>query len=133
MPTLNVEQVEKIAFHLFCAAGDPEEHSRIVAQHLADNNLAGHDSHGFIRIIQAFDLWLDTTNVDATTAAALIAPAPEGLLEAYEISTAVNRTANDNPKLLEPAGATAPELVKPPARPTRAKRGKKDDGQASLL
>jgi len=30
----------------------PEEHSRIVAQHLAENNLSGHDSHGFIRIIQ---------------------------------------------------------------------------------
>ena len=31
MPTLKGEQVEKIAFHLFCAAGAPEEHSRIVA------------------------------------------------------------------------------------------------------
>jgi uncharacterized oxidoreductase len=52
MPTLKGEQLEKIAFHLFCAAGAPEEHSRIVAQHLADNNLTGHDSHGFIRVIQ---------------------------------------------------------------------------------
>ena len=52
MPTLKGEQLEKIAFHLFCATGAPEEHSRIVAQHLADNNLTGHDSHGFIRIIQ---------------------------------------------------------------------------------
>jgi LDH2 family malate/lactate/ureidoglycolate dehydrogenase len=52
MPTLKVEQVEKIAFHLFCAAGAPEAHSRIVAQHLAENNLVGHDSHGFIRVIQ---------------------------------------------------------------------------------
>ena len=52
MPTLKGEQLEKIAFHLFCAAGAPEEHSRIVAEHLAENNLAGHDSHGFIRIIQ---------------------------------------------------------------------------------
>ena len=51
---------------------------------------------------EAFDLWLDCAEVDADTAAALIAPAPDGLLEAYEISTAVNRTANDNPKLLEP-------------------------------
>jgi hypothetical protein len=31
----------------------------------------------------------------------LIAPAPDDLLEAYEVSTAVNRTANDNPKLIE--------------------------------
>ena len=52
MPTLKGEQLEKIAFHLFCAAGAPEAHSRIVAQHLADNNLTGHDSHGFIRVIQ---------------------------------------------------------------------------------
>jgi LDH2 family malate/lactate/ureidoglycolate dehydrogenase len=52
MPKVTGEQLEKIAFHLFCAAGAPEEHSRIVAKHLADNNLAGHDSHGFIRVIQ---------------------------------------------------------------------------------
>ena len=52
MPTLKGEQLEKICFHLLCAAGAPEDHGRIVAQHLADNNLAGHDSHGFIRIIQ---------------------------------------------------------------------------------
>jgi LDH2 family malate/lactate/ureidoglycolate dehydrogenase len=52
MPTLTGEQLENIAFHLFCAAGAPEEHSRAVAQHLAENNLAGHDSHGFIRILQ---------------------------------------------------------------------------------
>ena len=72
--------------------------------------------------------------MDATTAAALIAPAPDDLLEAYEISTAVNRTANDNPKLLEPVGAGAqPEPVKPAAPPKRGKRGKKDDGQASLF
>jgi putative SOS response-associated peptidase YedK len=80
-----------------------------------------------------FDLWLDAANVDATTAAALIAPAPEGLLEAYEISTAVNRTANDNPKLLEPvaAGQSAPEPAAP--KPAAKRRVKKDDGQTSLL
>jgi len=52
MPRVTGEQLEKIAFLLFCAAGAPKEHSRIVAKHLADNNLAGHDSHGFIRVIQ---------------------------------------------------------------------------------
>jgi LDH2 family malate/lactate/ureidoglycolate dehydrogenase len=49
---LKGEQLEKICFHLLCAAGAPEDHGRIVSRHLADNNLAGHDSHGFIRIIQ---------------------------------------------------------------------------------
>jgi LDH2 family malate/lactate/ureidoglycolate dehydrogenase len=52
MPTVKGEQLTQIAFHLFCAAGAPEDHSRVVAEHLADNNLAGHDSHGFIRVIQ---------------------------------------------------------------------------------
>ena len=113
--------------------GEELETATIVTTRANRTLAAIHDRMPVIVPPEAFDLWLDTTNVDATTAAALIAPAPEGLLEAYEISTAVNRTANDNPKLLEPAGATAPELVKPPARPTRAKRGKKDDGQASLL
>ncbi len=92
-----------------------------------------HDRMPVIVPPEAFDLWLDTTNLDATIAAALIAPAPEGLLEAYEISAAVNRTANDNSKLLEPVGATAPEPVKPSAPRARVKRGKKNDGQASLL
>ena len=82
---------------------------------------------------EAFDLWLDGASVDGTTAAALIQPAPDGQLEAYEISTAVNRTANDNPKLLEPVGAAPPEPVKPAAPPTRVKRAKKDSGQGALF
>jgi putative SOS response-associated peptidase YedK len=82
---------------------------------------------------EAFDLWLNCAEVDATTAAALIAPAPDNLLEAYEISTAVNRTANDDPKLLGPAGAAPPEPVKPAAKRARGKRGKKDSGQGALF
>jgi len=82
---------------------------------------------------EAFDPWLNCTDVDAKTAEALIAPAPEGLLEAYEISTAVNRTANDNPKLLEPVGPAPPEPVKPAAPPKRVKRTKKDGGQGALF
>ena len=49
MPKVTGQQLEKIAFHLFCAAGSPEEHSRIVAAHLADNNLTGHDPAVFLR------------------------------------------------------------------------------------
>lgn len=82
---------------------------------------------------EGFDLWLDGATVDATTAAALIQPAPDDLLEAYEISTAVNRTANDNPKLLEPVGATPSEPVKPAAPPKRVKLAKKDGGQGALF
>ena len=52
MPVLSGDDIERIAYHIFCAAGGPEEYSRTVASHLAGNNLAGHDSHGFIRVIQ---------------------------------------------------------------------------------
>jgi putative SOS response-associated peptidase YedK len=84
----------------------------------------------------AFDLWVNTAEVDATTAAALITPAPDDLLEAYEISTAVNRTANDNPKLLEPVGSAPSEAAKAPAPRARAKRTKtvkKPSGQGALF
>jgi putative SOS response-associated peptidase YedK len=84
---------------------------------------------------EAFDLWLDTAAVDAQTAAALIAPAPEGLLEAYPISTAVNRVANDNPKLLEPAApdAAAPAASEKADKRAPAKRAKKNSGQGALF
>jgi putative SOS response-associated peptidase YedK len=83
----------------------------------------------------AFDFWLDCANVDALTAAALIVPAPEELMAAQEISSAVNRVANDGPWLLDPvmpgAADAATELPERPARGTR--KPKKDEGQASLF
>lgn len=85
---------------------------------------------------EAFDLWLDCANVDAETAAALIAPARDDLLEAHEISTAVNRVANDNPTLIDPAAAniapTAPS-AKPAARRAAAKRAPGDNGGQGAL
>jgi putative SOS response-associated peptidase YedK len=89
--------------------------------------------------VDAFDFWLDCTNVDATTAAALIAPAPTGLLDAYEISSAVNRAANDSPALIEPAPtpleqpaltARGPAATAPVKRP---RKPKEDDRQSSLF
>jgi putative SOS response-associated peptidase YedK len=91
-----------------------------------------HDRMPVIVPPEAFDLWLNTNEVDATTAAALIAPAPDNLLEAYEISTAVNRIANDNPKLLEPVVAGKLEPA-PASKPAPAKRAKKDSGQGALF
>ena len=105
-----------------------------------------HDRMPVVIAPEAFDLWLDCAKVDAATAAALIAPAPEDLFEAYEISTAVNRAANDSPDLIAPLGAAAPAApsTPPPAvegkggsAPTatarRTAKPKKDDGQMSLL
>jgi len=89
---------------------------------------------------EAFDLWLNCAEVDAETAAALIAPAPDDLLEAYEISTAVNRVANDNPKVLERLSGgvepvSVPQPEPKPARPQRAKpeQVREDDGQGALF
>jgi putative SOS response-associated peptidase YedK len=94
-----------------------------------------HDRMPVIVPPEAFDLWLDGAAVDATTAAALIASAPDNLLEAYEISTAVNRTANDDPKLLEPVVPRQLQVapVKPETKPVPAKRAKKDNGQGALF
>ena len=84
---------------------------------------------------QAFDLWLDCANVEADVAAALIRPADDALLEAHEISTAVNRVANDSPALIAPIAskAAAPSPEAPPARNARRKKPKVSDDQASLL
>jgi putative SOS response-associated peptidase YedK len=87
----------------------------------------------------AFDFWLDCANVDAVTAAALFTAPREDFFEAHEISTAVNRVANDGPKLVEPLAAqpasATPTTAKPetgaPAK--RAKKPKKDERQTSLF
>jgi putative SOS response-associated peptidase YedK len=80
----------------------------------------------------AFDLWLDCAAVDAETATAFLVPAPEALLEAYPVSTAVNRTANDSPELIVPVSAE--ELAAPEApAPKRKPKPKPDDRQPSLF
>jgi putative SOS response-associated peptidase YedK len=85
---------------------------------------------------EAFDMWLDCARVDANTAAALIAPAPDRLFECYEVSSAVNRVANDDASLMAPVAADAAAAEPAPAvvadKPAR-RRLKKDDGQASLF
>jgi len=81
----------------------------------------------------AFDLWLDCTNVEADVAAALIRPADDGLLEAYEISPAVNRVANDSADLIAPVAERAAAPRPPAVAAKAAKKAKKPDGQASLF
>jgi putative SOS response-associated peptidase YedK len=95
-----------------------------------------HDRMPVIVAPEAFDLWLDP-NADPEMAAILIQPAPDGLLESYPVSGAVNRTANDVPDLLEPLSEEQMgEAVAPAPKPKRVKREKevkKDDGQTSLF
>ena len=86
---------------------------------------------------QAFDLWLDCANVDAEVAAALIAPADDALLEAYPVSTEVNRVANDAAALIAPApvgfaldAAVAPAKTE---KKLKSQKPKPSDDQASLF
>jgi putative SOS response-associated peptidase YedK len=80
---------------------------------------------------EAFDLWLDCNAVDALTAAAFLVPAPNELLEAYEVSSAVNRAANDGPELIAPAAARPTEAPAPAGKRTR--KDAPDDRQPSLF
>jgi putative SOS response-associated peptidase YedK len=82
---------------------------------------------------EQFDFWLDCRNVDENEAAAMIAPAPEGLMEVYEISPAVNRVANDAPSLLEPYKPPEAEPLMETPRPVSRRRPPADTGQGSLF
>jgi putative SOS response-associated peptidase YedK len=78
---------------------------------------------------EQFDLWLGG-EATAAAAAELIAPAPDGSMEVYEVSPAVNKVANDAPALIEPY--TPPPADRQPRPPARPKRGI-EDGQGSLF
>ena len=89
-----------------------------------------HDRMPVIVPPEAFDFWLDP-KVDAQTAAAVLQPAPDASIEAYEVSSAVNRTANDSAVLIGPLrGSEVEDVVE---KPKRVKKTNADDGQASLF
>jgi putative SOS response-associated peptidase YedK len=113
--------------------GEEMETAAIVTTQASRDIAHIHDRMPVILQPDTFDFWLDCRNVDAVTAAAAIAPTLPGLLDAYEVSDAVNRAANDGPELLEPA---PPQPVGEPAASAPAKRTrapKKDDRQSSLF
>jgi len=56
---------------------------------------------------EKFDMWLDCASVSPSAASALLTPAPAAAMEAFEISPAVNRVANDGPEIQQPY--TAPQ------------------------
>ncbi|MGH2560465.1 MAG: Ldh family oxidoreductase [Thermomicrobiales bacterium] len=52
MPVVHAERLREFARSILEATGTPEELARIVGDSLVDANLAGHDSHGMLRIVQ---------------------------------------------------------------------------------
>lgn len=112
--------------------GEEMETAAIVTTRANRTLAAIHERMPVVVPPEAFNMWLDCANIDDETAATLIAPASDDLLEAYEVSTAVNRTANDDPKLIE--RDFEPIEAQPATRVRQqAKRPKKDDGQGVLF
>ena len=56
MPNFSADQLEKTGASIFEAAGVPANEAQVVAESLVKSNLAGHDSHGVIRIPQYLSL-----------------------------------------------------------------------------
>jgi putative SOS response-associated peptidase YedK len=110
--------------------GEELETAAIVTTTANDTLKPLHDRMPVVVPPDAFDLWLDP-NADPQMAASLMTPAPDDLLEACEVSSAVNRVANDDPSLLTPA-SELPEPVDE-EKPKPRKRAPADDAQGSLF
>jgi putative SOS response-associated peptidase YedK len=81
---------------------------------------------------EAFDQWLDCERFDAKEAALLIKPADDPLLEAYPISLAVNRVANDSEGLIAPLSAQSARDPQPLEK-AKTRKNKAADDQATLF
>jgi putative SOS response-associated peptidase YedK len=84
-----------------------------------------------------FDRWLDCSGDSAEDAMALLRAPEEGEFAWHEISTRVNRVANDDAQLLLPISAEAREAEAPKpvrkASPRKVEPVAEDDGQGSLF
>ena len=56
MPTLNAQRLEQLTIDIFEKLGAPHDNAACVASHLVGANLAGHDSHGVMRVPQYAEL-----------------------------------------------------------------------------
>ncbi|MBS0243474.1 MAG: SOS response-associated peptidase [Proteobacteria bacterium] len=61
-----------------------------------------HDRMPLIVSPDVFDLWLDCRSSDANPVLGLMQPAPDELLECYEVSPRLNNARNQEPELVEP-------------------------------
>ena len=110
--------------------GEEQETAVIVTTDASPSITHIHDRMPVIVPPEAFDFWLDP-KVDAESAMAVIQPAKDETIEAYEVSRAVNRHENDSPQLVKPL--TEPEVVEETPAPKRVKKEKADERQGSLF
>lgn len=94
---------------LFETWSDPQggeiETSCIVTTSANAATAAIHDRMPAIIDEADFDRWLDCSEERTAAAAALLKPAPDDLVEFFEVSTKVNSYKTDGPELQEPVGA----------------------------
>jgi putative SOS response-associated peptidase YedK len=81
---------------------------------------------------EAFDQWLDCERFEGKDVAQLIKPADDALLEAYPISLAVNRVANDSETLIEPVSDHPIHNPQPPEK-AKPRKNKENDDQPTLF
>jgi putative SOS response-associated peptidase YedK len=67
-----------------------------------------HDRMPVVLPESQWDTWLDVDNHDVASLRKLLVPFPDGELEAWAVSTRVNKADNNGPELLEPEPAAAP-------------------------
>ena len=113
--------------------GEEMETAAIVTTVASSTMATVHNRAPVIVPPEQFDFWLNCMNVDENMAAALCTPAPEGLMEVYEISPEVNRVANDSPSLLEPYNADETPFSAETPKPVSRRRPPADTGQGSLF
>ncbi len=63
MPTFSAEELKSSSRDIFIAAGARPDDARITADALVDANLAGHDSHGLMRI-PSYIRWMEEGNIN---------------------------------------------------------------------
>ena len=78
-----------------------------------------HDRMPVVVPPESWATWLDPAPPDPGELQALLIPAADGILEAYQVSRAVNNVRNDGPSLIEPLEQSAgwPSGWPPEARP----------------
>jgi putative SOS response-associated peptidase YedK len=113
--------------------GEEMETAAIVTTNAGADIAHLHDRMPVILPAQAFEAWLDCRNVDTMAATELCVPTRAGVLEAYEVSPAVNHADNDGPALIEPAPPQSATPVGPDAGAPEKPARKKDDRQFSLF
>jgi putative SOS response-associated peptidase YedK len=72
-----------------------------------------HDRMPVILPPEAWDTWLDPENHDIDALAKLLVPAPDDVVEMYEVAPLVSNAKNEGPELVERAAPVEPESVQP--------------------